>query len=414
MAPLVLSSPPLLVVVFAVIPALFLSYAAHGIFSVAGRATAGVTARRLVLAAAVGSLAVMAAGGALALGFGARLRPGTLIVGFGAAGLTFCAAVAVRRIALRVGLLSRRILFVGSEAQGTDLAREVNRRGDLTLVGIETIAPPRDLERDALRARILQARPTTLVLSTEAVRHEEVVAIATELHAFGVRVRLLNDFYETQFSKIPVSELSRAWFLFDVAEIHRLHLYGRVKRWFETVVAALLLILALPLMIATAVAVKLSGPGRVFFRQERVGKNGCRVVITKFRTMTTCGDTAVWATDDVTKITAIGRFLRRYRLDEIPQLWHVIRGDLSLVGPRPEQPSLVDHLAERIEFYGARHCVRPGLTGWAQVNHGYCGSVEATIEKLQYDFFYIRHQSLRFDLLILAATIRTILSGAGT
>jgi lipopolysaccharide/colanic/teichoic acid biosynthesis glycosyltransferase len=250
-------------------------------------------------------------------------------------------------------------------------------------------------------------------MSAEAVRRDDLVAVASELHLGGLRVRLLNDFYERQFAKVPVTELSAAWFLFDVADIHQARMYGGVKRLLEAAVALVLMALCLPLLAAAAVAVRLSGPGPVFFRQERVGKDGRRISLTKFRTMTMAAHDPGWATQHVARITPVGRFLRRHRLDEMPQLWHVVKGDLSLVGPRPEQPELVERLSESIEFYPARHWVRPGLTGWAQVNHGYGGSVAATTEKLQYDFFYIRHQSLRLDLLILAATVRTILAGGG-
>jgi lipopolysaccharide/colanic/teichoic acid biosynthesis glycosyltransferase len=122
---------------------------------------------------------------------------------------------------------------------------------------------------------------------------------------------------------------------------------------------------------------------------------------------------AGWAGEHAARITPVGRFLRRYRIDELPQLWNVLRGDLSLVGPRPEQPELVEQLGKEIDFYNARHRVRPGLTGWAQVNHDYGGSLRGTLEKLQFDFFYIKHQSLRLDAWILFATVRTILAGGG-
>jgi lipopolysaccharide/colanic/teichoic acid biosynthesis glycosyltransferase len=190
--------------------------------------------------------------------------------------------------------------------------------------------------------------------------------------------------------------------------------YGLLKRAVEGGLAAVLLVLSLPLLPALALCVRASGQGPILHRNVRVGQNGRLIRLTKFRTMTLSDDTdQLWATDQSSRITPIGRWLRRYRFDEIPQLWHVLRGDISLVGPRPEQPQIVNHLQDRIEFYAARHCVRPGLTGWAQVNHGYAGSVEDTIEKLQYEFFYINRQSLALDLVILLATVRTILSGGG-
>jgi lipopolysaccharide/colanic/teichoic acid biosynthesis glycosyltransferase len=208
--------------------------------------------------------------------------------------------------------------------------------------------------------------------------------------------------------------LSPSWFLFDVAEIHRPRVYGVVKRVLEGGISALLLLAAAPLMPAIMLAVRLSGPGPLFYRQARVGKDGEIFTLTKFRTMRAAAGEAAWATDQPERVTRAGGFLRRYRLDELPQLWHVVRGQMSLVGPRPEQPEIVERLARSIEFYSARHHVRPGITGWAQVNEGYGGSLEGTLEKLQFEFFYIKHQSVRLDARIIVATVRTVLAGRGS
>ena len=214
---------------------------------------------------------------------------------------------------------------------------------------------------------------------------------------------------------MPLSELSQAWFLFDVAEIHRARLYGAGKRALETTVAAFVLVVSAPLLPLIALAVRLSGPGPVLFRQERVGRDGERFTLTKFRTMGAppAKEPPGWGNEHSHRITGVGRVLRRWRLDELPQLVHVIHGDLSLVGPRPEQPEIVERLAQSMEFYPARHCVRPGLTGWAQVNYGYGGSATGAVEKLQYDFFYIKRQSLKLDLLIIASTLRAVVTGRG-
>jgi exopolysaccharide biosynthesis polyprenyl glycosylphosphotransferase len=361
--------------------------------------------------------AIVGAGGAAAVAaLGAGLAVHAALVAVAASAVTIAAllilASALRRLELRRGAQNRRVFFIGSASQYLDLAREVGRRGDLCLVGHALTEKTAD--GDLLRA-IADARPTTLVLSAEATRDEDLVSAASQLHLGGLRVRALDDFYERQFAKVPLSELSQAWFLFDVAEIHRPRIYGALKRWIESAVAACLLLLSLPWWPAIAVAVKLSSRGPVFYRQRRVGRDGRGFWLTKFRTMRQPdGDAAPrWATEDRLRITPVGRLLRRFRLDELPQLWRIVRGDLALVGPRPEQPEIVERLQRSIDFYGARHCVRPGLTGWAQVNYGYGGSQRGVLEKLQYDFFYIRHQSLRLDLLILLATVRTVLLGEG-
>lgn len=309
-------------------------------------------------------------------------------------------AARLRTLELRLRAGARRIFFIGSGEQLQELEWEAGRRGDMQVVGFSPVSRnglPR-LDGSQLVDRVLESRATMLVMASEAIRDETMVAAASEINFRGRRVRALNHFYEDEFAKVPLSELSNSWFLFDVAEIHSPRLYGAAKRALESVFAAVLLLLSLPLWPLLALAVRLSSPGPVFFRQERVGRDGHTFVLTKFRTMYV----------DRAEVTPVGRRLRRFRLDELPQLWAVVRGHLSLVGPRPEQPGIVDQLRKDMEFYVARHCVRPGLTGWAQVNH-----VWEPREKLQYDFFYIKNQGLLLDLMIIAWTVRTIVTGSG-
>jgi len=252
----------------------------------------------------------------------------------------------------------------------------------------------------ALLDEILGSSATVVVLASAAVRDDDLVAVASDLNVRGRRIRGLSHFYEEEFAKVPLSELTASWFLFDVAEIHSPRAYGVAKRAVETGLAAALLLVAIPVIPIVVVAIKLAGIGPVLFRQERIGKDGEPFNVTKFRTMRESpGDP---------EVSGVGQLLRRFRLDELPQLWNVVRGQLSLVGPRPEQPRIVKQLEESLEFYAVRHRVRPGLTGWAQVNH-----VDRMPEKLQYDFFYVKNQGLLLDLMIIAWTIRTILSGAG-
>jgi len=331
----------------------------------------------------------------------------------GAVFLTLAFATRLRAREERRGAASRRVFFIGSEGQIRDLAREARGRWDMGLVGSVTSSAARR-EDHRLEDAVLDAGATTLVMSSEAIRDERLVATASRLNLSGVRVRVLESFYEEEFRKVPLSELSPSWFLFDIAEIHRAGPYSGAKRVIETTVAAAALIVTAPLFPVIAVAIRISTRGPVFFRQIRVGRDDERFTLTKFRTMTVASDQdAGWVTDHSHRITPVGRLLRRFRLDELPQLIHVVRGQLSLVGPRPEQPAIVDRLEQELEFYAARHTVRPGLTGWAQINYGYGGSDVGVIEKLQYDFFYIKHQSLRLDLLTILATVRTILGGRG-
>jgi lipopolysaccharide/colanic/teichoic acid biosynthesis glycosyltransferase len=283
------------------------------------------------------------------------------------------------------------------------------------VVGWRDVESVSGIDVDALRDELLQAGTTILIVSDEVIRRPSLVALALTLNLDGVRVRDLRSFYEQEFQKVAVSELSPSWFLFDIAEIHCRAVYGPIKRVVETTIAAALLLATAPLFPLIALLIRTVSPGPVFFSQERIGKGGVRFRLTKFRTMhcDPSREQGSWATSDDARIFLLGRILRGYRLDELPQLWPVLWGRLSLVGPRPEQPALVDRLRRRIEFYEARHAVRPGLTGWAQVNCGYGGSEEGGLLKLQHDLFYIKHQGLRLDLQIIARTLRAVLAGAG-
>jgi lipopolysaccharide/colanic/teichoic acid biosynthesis glycosyltransferase len=336
------------------------------------------------------------------------------------------------------------VFLIGSADQYDDVAREVRRQTDVSLVGFASVSTSTSTETetgagtgtgagagagaqagaarlggpgeiDALAARVAGAGATMLVLSSEATRSDAFCAVAARVRLRGCRVRDLTSFYERHFRKEPLSELTPSWFLFDVAEIHRPRLYGLCKRTCEFLLAAAGLIVLAPVLLAIAGAVKLSSRGPVLFRQLRVGQGDEPFTLLKFRTMRCCapGSGAAWAGDEQARITRVGRVLRRGRLDELPQLWNVVLGQLSLVGPRPEQVDLVRLLEADIEYYRARHCVRPGMTGWAQINYGYGGSRDGTLEKLQYDFYYVKRQSLRLDLLILASTARAVFAGSG-
>ncbi|MEO7274381.1 MAG: exopolysaccharide biosynthesis polyprenyl glycosylphosphotransferase, partial [Vicinamibacterales bacterium] len=188
------------------------------------------------------------------------------------------------------------------------------------------------------------------------------------------------------------------------------------KRTLDVGVACLGIVLGAPIMLAVAAAVRLSSPGPVLYRQERVGLRGHIFKVVKFRSMRQDAEQAtgaVWATKGDTRVTSVGGFLRRARLDELPQLWNVLRGDMSFVGPRPERPEFVSSLTKEIPFYGQRHSVRPGLTGWAQVRYTYGASLEDAMEKLQYDLFYIKNMSIALDLFIIANTVKTVLMRRG-
>ncbi len=409
--PLLAGGPALVIAVPLVVPVIAgVLIARHGFSSRVLRTRGRVTP--LVLLATVPP-AALAVAVVCAAAFVAGLDLTMLNAGIGFAVVlgVLVLAAGLRAAEVRYLLNARRVFLVASPTQRADVEREIRRDGSLTLVGAVAPLPPMSVE--GLTQTIAAARPTMLVLSAGAAQLEGVVAAASAFHASGGRVRDLNGFYERHFRKVPLAELTPSWFLFDVAEIHRPRVYLAGKRAIEVALAAGGLVVVSPVLLGAAVAIKLTSRGPVLFRQQRVGKDDHPFDMLKLRTMRVAEPDAEarWAAQEVARITPVGRVLRRWRLDELPQLVNVLLGHLSLVGPRPEQVRLVARLEEQLEFYSARHRVRPGLTGWAQVNYGYGGSDRGTFEKLQFDFYYIRHQSLRLDLLVIVMTLRAVLRG---
>jgi exopolysaccharide biosynthesis polyprenyl glycosylphosphotransferase len=189
------------------------------------------------------------------------------------------------------------------------------------------------------------------------------------------------------------------------------------KRTLDVLTAAAGLIIATPVLLVVALLVKVTSRGPVLYHQQRVGQHGRTFTVHKFRSMRADAEAktgAVWAASNDSRVTPIGRLLRKSRLDELPQLWNVLRGEMSFVGPRPERPEFVRQLTEQIPYYGQRHVVRPGLTGWAQVRYSYGASTEDALQKLQYDLYYIKNLSISLDLFIIFSTIKTVVLRKGT
>ena len=231
----------------------------------------------------------------------------------------------------------------------------------------------------------------------------------------GIRVEDATTTYERVTGKILIDDLRPSWLIFSdgfrVSRVTRV-----MKRGIDLTLSLILAAATLPLMLLTAVLVLLEDGGPVLYRQERVGENGRRFVLSKFRSMrkdAEQGGTPIWAKDGDDRVTRVGRFIRKTRLDELPQLWNVLRGDMSFVGPRPERAFFVDQLARDIPFYQQRHAVKPGLTGWAQVKYRYGSSREDAMEKLRYDLYYIKHLSVFFDLTIVFDTVKVVLFRKG-
>jgi len=310
-----------------------------------------------------------------------------------------------------------RVIVVGlpslAEELREDLAGNPEKPASVVATLTEDAAAAVDEHWRPLVDAVTAERATVLVLSGAAQSDERIIEQAAVLHERGVRVRTQSLFYEEWLGKIPVADLGRVSLFFDIGEVHRLR-FGRTKRLVDLACGAAGL-----LVLATAIPFVLAGNlianrGPLFYAQERVGRGGTAFRILKFRTMTDDPSAATdWTAEHDLRITPFGRVLRRSHLDELPQVWNIVRGDLSLVGPRPEQPRYVAELVDKLPFYDLRHIVRPGLTGWAQVKYGYAGDERDALEKLQYDFHYLRRQSFGFDLKIVGRTTRSILGIEG-
>ncbi len=221
--------------------------------------------------------------------------------------------------------------------------------------------------------------------------------------------------YEELTGKIFVEKINPSWLIFSDG-FRKSRITRFVKRTTGLIVASTGLLVTSPIIALIALAIKLESKGPVIFKQQRSGKYGRVFKVCKFRSMIDNAEAACgpcWATDDDQRVTRVGRILRKYRLDEIPQMWNVLKGDMSFVGPRPERPEFVKKLAEMIPYYSERHTVSPGITGWAQVSYGYGASVEDAMEKLKYDLFYIKNMSLVMDLIIMFKTAKIVLLKSG-
>ncbi len=260
-----------------------------------------------------------------------------------------------------------------------------------------------------------ELEPDVVLVALPDMRGALPTADLLECRLRGIRVEDWPTFYEKQTGKVSVTDLRPSWLIFSDGFVKG-QLSRTAKRALDLVLAAAGLVLASPVMALVALAIKLDSPGPVLFRQERVGQNGRIFVLNKFRSMRADAELEsgpVWAVPGDPRVTRVGRFLRRTRLDELPQLFNVLVGHMSFVGPRPERPDFVRLLQRQIPFYTGRLAVRPGITGWAQVRYRYAGSVADQREKLQYDLYYIKNLSPFLDLLILLHTVQVVLFARG-
>ena len=323
-----------------------------------------------------------------------------------------------------------RLLLVGTSVAAVDLARELyERRHELGVEIVGFVDPdPARIGAPVLNPGVIGAiedipsivrakRVDRVVVSLADARGKLPVNKLLEMKLDGVTFDHLASIYEQYTGKIAVENLRPSWLIFS-SGFKKSRVLSMSKRLIDVLVASIGLVITLPLLAVIAAAIRLTSNGPALYHQRRVGQHGRIFVVHKFRSMRSDAEAVtgpVWAAKDGDddRITPLGSILRRSRLDELPQLWNVLRGDMSFVGPRPERPEFVTGLTQQIPFYGQRHVVRPGLTGWAQVRYTYGASVEDALQKLQYDLFYIKNLSISLDLFIIFSTVKTVLLRKG-
>ena len=323
-----------------------------------------------------------------------------------------------------------RLLIIGTGQAAVVLARELHERrselgvelagfvdSDASLVGTSLVNPGVIGTVDEIPMLVQQHRVDRVVVSLADARGNLSMDQLLYMKLYrGVRFDHLATVYEQYTGKIAVENLRPSWLLFSPG-FRQGGVLAASKRTLDVMLGGLGLVIGAPVLMLVALVLKLTSAGPILYRQRRVGKNGALITIFKFRSMAQDAEAntgARWATRSDPRVTPLGRFLRRSRLDELPQFWNVLRGDMSFVGPRPERPEFQAELVARIPYYDQRHVVRPGLTGWAQIRHQYGSSVDDSMRKLQYDLFYIKHLSLAFDLLIILETIKIVLVRRGS
>jgi sugar transferase (PEP-CTERM system associated) len=261
-------------------------------------------------------------------------------------------------------------------------------------------------------ARVISSnRPGRIVVGMRERRRLLPMNELLELRFAGITTEEISSLYEATFGRVCAREIRPSDLIFSKDLGPRPH-QVQIQTLYSTIIAAITTVLALPLIILTALLVRLSSPGPVLFRQLRVGLHNQVFTLYKFRSMYVDAEArtgAVWAQKDDPRVTPVGRWLRLLRLDELPQLFNVLRGEMAIVGPRPERPEFVQTLSEQIPYYRQRHCVKPGITGWAQINYKYGNTIEDTLMKLEYDLYYIKYMSASLDAYVIFHTIKTML-----
>ncbi len=386
--------------------------------------TFGTALGRLLVAVALGAPIAYLVFGVLPHGRDAQSVMGYAVL------YTLAGLVLLRQIAYtarRAGMGARKVLIVGTGPEASGVEASLRSLGYPRFLVIGFFAADGGLREADDGIRVFPAGSSLLEIVERHGVEEVIVAVKEqrggvlplrellECRINGVPVMDLAGFYERVRGEVPIDSLKASWLIYGQGFAQDT-LRTVIKRLFDVACAGVLLSMALPVMALTALLIKLESRGPVLYRQERVGQGGRTFWCTKFRSMRVDAEkdgVARWAQAKDPRVTRVGSFIRKMRIDELPQLINVLRGEMSLVGPRPERPAFVAQLKESIRFYDVRHSVKPGLTGWAQVRYSYGASVEDASRKLQFDLYYVKNHSLFLDLLILVETVRVVLFREG-
>lgn len=332
---------------------------------------------------------------------------------------------------LKANQQSSRFLVLGDDQKVVEFGKEHRKLNSQTefvsfadFAGEDSYTPARSSARTAVVDRVGSLSSTwkqqywsgILIDGAERSLSQQMVRDLMDMRLQGVYVYSIADFCEQFWQKIPPAYVQDDWFAFT-SGFNILHnrIKAKLKQLIDIVVAAVMIIVSLPITLSTAIAIKLSSPGPIFYSQVRTGLNGKKFRVYKFRSMCQNAESkgVQWAKEKDPRITKIGSFIRLTRIDELPQLWNVFKGEMSLVGPRPERPEFDLQLREQIPYYDVRYLVKPGITGWAQVCYPYGASVEDAYQKVAYDLYYIKNYSLFLDLAIAFKTLRVVMLGKG-
>jgi sugar transferase (PEP-CTERM system associated) len=354
------------------------------------------------------------------------LTPPVLVLGGGMA----VAAVVTERLlfwrAKSLDLFKRRLIVIGAGDRASTLESAMGEDSPYQVLAYVDLGEDGPTRLPSNRVTGLPEGKTLLDLVRQTQAEEIVVAIRDrrgnlpikqllECKLQGIEITDLPTFFEREQQQIQLESLSTSWLVFGSG--FRQDWFGNtVKRAADITASLFLLLLTLPIILATAVAIRLEGPGPILYWQTRVGRGNENFDICKFRSMRPDAEQdglARWAADNDNRITRVGRVIRKLRIDELPQAYNVLKGEMSFVGPRPERPFFVEQLSTKIPFFLARHSIRPGITGWAQVRYPYGASVEDAKHKLEYDLYYVKNHTLFLDLVIMLETVKVVLFGRG-